>query len=51
MMTRKHYIAIANVLSGIPNYTLKQGIVESIANILNSENDRFNKDKFVKALC
>jgi hypothetical protein len=44
--TKKHYIAIANILKKSKN---KNEIVESIAELFASDNPNFNKDLFIRA--
>ena len=52
MMTKKHFKAIANILSraiGVDIGELKQ-LAYSFADYLATENPRFNKSKFIDAV-
>lgn len=53
-MTRKHYVKIAEIIerntSGeIPNSVYLPDLIDDLCNFFQSENPRFDKDKFVDA--
>jgi hypothetical protein len=51
-MTRKHYIAIAKILKstdGIHDYACKAAIAKSMADYFESNNQNFDRERFLTA--
>jgi hypothetical protein len=49
MLSRKHFRAIAAILSTIPEEDTRKNIGESFADYLAGENPRFNRSQFLSA--
>ena len=49
MQTKKHFIAMAALLSKIPNLVERKALAESQAGIFMRDNPRFNRPRFMVA--
>tara|TARA_R100001594_G_C3958794_1_gene244804 strand:- start:439 stop:660 length:222 start_codon:yes stop_codon:yes gene_type:complete len=49
-MTKKHFIAIARIISQIDNNTIRRNVRDDFCEMFRKENSRFDRQRFVDAV-